>query len=171
MLSLVSILKEIVLVNKNNPYFDSNNNWVVPNVIKYLNSQFPDLKNNILEYVNNESGLESLPLSFKDHNKTQVESLLSDDFQDYVGINEIQIVPRNTIRLGDLQYDKTIRKYPLGKLGWQSYTSRNVENQDDFKYWKDDMINNYGPDLLLIKLKNPKKKYWHQDSYVLKIFK
>lgn len=178
MLSLVSILNEILPVSGVNPYLDSKGNWVIPAVEKFLKIRFhhkgPGIYELIKDYINDDTA--GLPMELiihtKSNKKSQIEDQLYHGFKHFIEykklISEIQVIPGNGIRLGDMQYDKHIRNYPLGKI---AMGTRPVENVNDFRIWKELMIDAYGPNLLLVKRKNPKKKYWHEDSYVLKILK
>lgn len=83
---------------------------------------------------------------------------------------ELQPIPFRTIKLGDIKYfdmdyvDADL-PFPSGVFG-----TRRVIGEKEFNWWKQDMLDRYSPDTLLIKKPNPDKKFWYHGKYKLEIF-
>ncbi len=78
-------------------------------------------------------------------------------------LKEIKVVTRDTVPLFKLEYDPKVDKsYPFFKN-----TVRVIKDKNDFLWWKNDMINMYGSNILVKKIKNNNKVNWAQGDYKL----
>lgn len=81
-------------------------------------------------------------------------------------LREIEIKPQGQIKLKDLEYDPNVDIiYP----GIHNRGKRRVNGSEEFKWWKMDMLDGYGKNLIFIKRPNPDKKFWYHGKYKLEI--
>jgi len=81
-------------------------------------------------------------------------------------LKEIEIKPQGQIKLKDLEYDSNIDIiYP----GLRNRGKRKVNGLKEFSWWKTDMLDSYGENLIFIKKPNLNKEFWYHGKYKLEI--